>query len=112
MKQSITASPSLQTKAFPKQISTSITTPPRSSSGSWYFPDKHGEVGGRLYTTAMAVMTLEVYYRFLPLYGEASLVDEEVPLEVKQRASARFRFGESSDNDRERLQNNLPLSQP
>ena len=54
--------------------------------GSWYFPDKHGEVGGRLYTTAMAVMTLEIYYRFLPLYGEASLVDEEVPLEVEQQA--------------------------
>jgi len=34
----------------------------------------------------MAVMTLEIYYRFLPLYGEASLVDEEVPLEVEQRA--------------------------
>ena len=49
--------------------------------GSWYFPDKHGKVGGRLYTTAMAVMTLEVYYRYLPLYGEASLTDEEVPIE-------------------------------
>ena len=34
----------------------------------------------------MAVMTLEVYYRFLPLYGEASLVDEEVLLEVEQQA--------------------------
>lgn len=37
-------------------------------SGSWYFEDVHGQVGGRLYTTAMAVMTLEVYYRFMPLY--------------------------------------------
>jgi hypothetical protein len=36
--------------------------------GSWFFPDLHGNVGGRLYTTAMAVMTLEVYYRFMPLY--------------------------------------------
>ena len=62
------------------------------SRGSWYFPDKHGEVGGRLYTTAMAVMTLEVYYRFLPLYGEASLVDEEVPLEVKQRAELELKI--------------------
>ena len=60
-----------------------INTQDQSSghaNGSWYFPDKHGEVGGRLYTTAMAVMTLEVYYRFLPLYGEASLVDGEIPL--------------------------------
>lgn len=37
-------------------------------AGSWFFPDKHGRVGGRLYTTAMAIMTLEVYYRFMPLY--------------------------------------------
>ena len=50
--------------------------------GSWYFPDKHGKVGGRLYTTAMAVMTLEVYYRYLPLYGEASLTDEEAELGI------------------------------
>ena len=50
--------------------------------GSWYFPDKHGKVGGRLYTTAMAVMTLEVYYRYLPLYGDASLTDEEIELQI------------------------------
>ena len=37
-------------------------------AGSWFFPDVHGSVGGRVYTTAMAVMTLEVYYRFMPLY--------------------------------------------
>ena len=66
-----------------------IDTQDQSSSharGSWYFPDQHGQVGGRLYTTAMAVMTLEVYYRYLPLYGEASLTDEEVPLAVEQQA--------------------------
>jgi len=39
-------------------------------NGSWYFDDEHSRVGGRLYTTAMAVMILEVYYRYLPLYGE------------------------------------------
>lgn len=38
------------------------------AAGSWYFEDKYGEVGGRLYTTAMAAMTLEVYYRFSPIY--------------------------------------------
>ena len=32
------------------------------------FTGGRGEVGGRLYNTAMAVMTLEVYYRYLPLY--------------------------------------------
>jgi hypothetical protein len=39
-------------------------------SGSWHFTGAKGEVAGRLYTTAMAVMTLEVYYRYMPLYGE------------------------------------------
>lgn len=42
-------------------------------NGSWYFPDQHGQVGGRLYTTAMAVMTLEVYYRYLPLYDKQAI---------------------------------------
>ena len=38
--------------------------------GSWHFKDKWGDVGGRLYTTAMSAMILEVYYRYLPLYEE------------------------------------------
>ncbi len=38
-------------------------------AGSWFCPDKHSNVGGRLYVTCMAIMTLEVYYRYLPLYG-------------------------------------------
>jgi len=37
-------------------------------AGSWHFRDRHGDVGGRLYSTAMAAMILEVYYRYLPLY--------------------------------------------
>lgn len=37
-------------------------------AGSWHFRDRWGDVGGRLYTTAMCAMTLEVYYRYLPLY--------------------------------------------
>lgn len=44
-------------------------------AGSWYFADQHGAVGGRLYTTAMAVMTLEVYYRYLPLYNPNLVVE-------------------------------------
>jgi len=39
--------------------------------GSWYFLESHSGPGGRLYTTAMAIMTLEVYYRYMPLYGES-----------------------------------------
>jgi hypothetical protein len=44
--------------------------------GSWYFEDKHGQQGGRLYTTAMCLMILEVYYRHMPLYGEQAVGEE------------------------------------
>ena len=37
-------------------------------SGSWNVADSHGGAGGRLYMTCLATMTLEVYYRHLPLY--------------------------------------------
>jgi hypothetical protein len=37
-------------------------------AGSWELADPHGSAGGRLYMTCLAVMTLEVYYRHLPLY--------------------------------------------
>jgi hypothetical protein len=39
-------------------------------SGSWYFENAFAKDGGRLYTTAMAAMTLEVYYRYAPLYQQ------------------------------------------
>ena len=38
-------------------------------AGSWHFPDPYGDVGGRLYNTALATLTLEVYYRYLPLFA-------------------------------------------
>lgn len=44
--------------------------------GSWYFDHRWSQSGGRLYDTAMACMTLEVYYRFLPLYGKDSTADD------------------------------------
>lgn len=40
-------------------------------AGSWYFENVFGREGGRLYTTAMAAMTLEVYYRYSPLYQQS-----------------------------------------
>lgn len=39
--------------------------------GSWHFDDRWGNVGGRLYTTAMCALTLQAYYRYEPLYGPA-----------------------------------------
>lgn len=37
-------------------------------AGSWFLPDPDTAPGGRLAHTALAVLTLEVYYRLLPLY--------------------------------------------
>jgi len=42
-------------------------------AGSWKTNDLWGGHGGRVYTTALAALTLEVYYRFLPLYSGVSL---------------------------------------
>ena len=38
-------------------------------AGSWFFADPDTAPGGRLAHTALAVLTLEVYYRLLPIYG-------------------------------------------
>lgn len=38
------------------------------NAGSWNPRGPWGPYGGRLYATAMATLSLEVYYRFLPLY--------------------------------------------
>jgi hypothetical protein len=45
--------------------------------GSWYFHDEHAKSGGRLYTTAMCLMILEVYYRYMPLYGR-QVIEEDL----------------------------------
>lgn len=45
-------------------------------AGSWFFTGDHGsKVGGRLYCTSMAAMTLEVYYRYMPIYSQESADD-------------------------------------
>lgn len=44
-------------------------------AGSWFFNEQeknNNQIGGRLYTTSLAVMILEVYYRYLPIYQEKS----------------------------------------
>jgi len=44
-------------------------------AGSWFFKggDHGAERGGRLYITSLCCMTLEVYYRHLPIYGKSSI---------------------------------------
>ncbi len=53
------------------------------TKGSWMFnPGGDAELsGGRLYVTALACMTLEVYYRYLPLYSDNATDNDEFPLD-------------------------------
>lgn len=49
------------------------------ASGSWMpnpFPEMGGMMGGRLYSTCLATMILEVYYRHMPLYTDQSIDDD------------------------------------
>ncbi len=46
------------------------------AAGSWHFGGAHSSKGGRLYSTSLAAMILEVYYRHMPLYSERSSDDD------------------------------------
>ena len=46
-------------------------------TGTWDPKDEWGRYGGRLYSTALATLTLEVYYRLLPLYRMNETTNEQ-----------------------------------
>lgn len=46
-------------------------------AGSWQPTAGHDRIGGRLYMTALAVCTLEVYYRHMPLYQQHAPTGQE-----------------------------------
>jgi hypothetical protein len=49
----------------------------KHETGSWVLKGDHGyESGGRLYCTTMAAMTLEIYYRYMPIYTKKSAEDD------------------------------------
>jgi hypothetical protein len=48
-------------------------------AGAWRTDTLWGGYGGQIYTTAIATLTLEVYYRFLPIYG-SNLPDGDASL--------------------------------
>lgn len=47
--------------------------------GSWDPQRPFGVDGGRVFATAASAMCLEVYYRYLPLYGQSRPADASVP---------------------------------
>ena len=49
-------------------------------AGSWHPNCRWGGYGGRVYSTAMATLSLEVYFRYLPIYRPASV--EQAPGEI------------------------------
>lgn len=51
-----------------------------ADKGSWYFAGNHGDSGGRVYNTALAAMTLQVYYRYGQVYKDEG-GEEEFPME-------------------------------
>lgn len=54
-------------------------------AGSWDpEPVDWGKVGGRVYSTALSVLTLEVYYRYLPLYRKDQGPREPAAADMKK----------------------------
>ncbi len=60
------------------------------AAGSWdpEYPtlDTWGPQGGRILTTAFSTLTLEVYYRYLPLYQTGGSASDPVPPSVTSAA--------------------------
>ena len=50
-------------------------------AGSWYYGGNHGHTGGRLMITCLCAMTLEVYYRYLPVYQQDNVEQDDFPIE-------------------------------
>jgi len=55
-------------------VSTQLREGP--GAGSWDVTDPHGNAGGRIYQTALSILTLEIYYRHLPLYRRFDATNE------------------------------------
>ncbi len=64
--------------AIKKQLC-STQVPRGTSEGSWNPSCVWGDYGGRVYSTAMACMCLEVYYRYLPMYKSEQFANQWQP---------------------------------
>lgn len=47
-----------------------------ADDGSWNVVNRWDRKGGQVYTTCLAALTLEVYYRYLPMYGGPKRVEK------------------------------------
>lgn len=65
-------------EAIKKQLC-STQVPHGKMEGSWNPSCVWGEYGGRVYSTAMACMCLEVYYRYLPMYKPEQFANQWQP---------------------------------
>lgn len=63
----------LQNSLVPAQTSVG------QEAGSWSPNTVWGGYGGRIYSTAMSALCLEVYYRYLPVYGDRVALEPSVP---------------------------------
>ncbi|PHS07937.1 MAG: hypothetical protein COA78_13185 [Blastopirellula sp.] len=55
-------------KVMRDQLTNDQVKPGKPEAGSWFYNTNHSKRGGRLYETSLSVLTLEVYYRHLPIY--------------------------------------------
>ena len=65
-----------------------------SNAGSWSPVGVWGGYGGEVYSTAMATLNLEVYYRYLPLYQQLAQANQDSngnPLSGNRLGGSRFR---------------------
>lgn len=69
-------------------------------AGSWTPTVEHDPRGGRVYMTALAVCTLEVYYRHLPLYKSEAVSDNGQERSTNRKASKLFK-GKNRRNNRD-----------
>jgi hypothetical protein len=78
------------------------------AKGSWdpFFPeeDRWGRAGGRLFLTSLSILTLEVYYRYLPLYRDEVMEKQESGPTADQtpapRRPSRRKRGPGNDSKR------------
>ena len=54
-------------------------------AGSWTPKEQHDQAGGRLYMTALATCTLEVYYRHMPIYAKYSMARRRKAAQVPRQ---------------------------